>query len=287
MSDRNLVRRTFTGLLLFFLLWTACSAGSRKRCLPLRSSDPSGLSFQSGEKLTFAAHYKWGPVNSDVAKAYVTLDSTKINGVPVYHCRLFGQTARFYDMFFKVREDFQSWFTADGLRPVKFSRDSREGGYTCTNTYRYVRNTSEPYILASVNTSRKGAYSARVPLSDCTYDIPSLFYMARNIDFTKIVEGKNYPMTFALDEDTYTIHFIYRGKAERKISGVGTVRCHKFSVGVVSGDVFPDNADIQLWISDDDNRIPVWFETPINPGTVSGRLQSWSGLKYPFNALVK
>jgi hypothetical protein len=111
--------------------------------------------------------------------------------------------------------------------------------------------------------------------------------MARNIDFSKIREGDNHPITFAIDEDTYTIGFIYRGKTERKVSGVGTVRCHLFSVGVVAGNVFPENADIQLWISDDDNRIPVWFETPINPGTVQGRLQSWSGLKYPFNALVK
>ena len=287
MCCRRIWLRLLAGIA--FALTTAClpASGQAKRCLPLRSTSVAGLSFRGGEKFTFATHYKWGPVNSDVAKVYVTLDSTQVGGVPVYHCRVFGQTARFYDMFFKVREDFQSWFTCDGLRPVRFTRDTREGGYTCTNKYRYVRNVAEPYIAASVKTSRKGAYSARIPLTDCTYDIPSLFYMARNIDFSKIREGDNHPITFAIDEDTYTIGFIYRGKTERKVSGVGTVRCHLFSVGVVAGNVFPENADSQRWISDDDNRIPVWFETPINPGTVRGRLQSWSGLKYPFNALVK
>ena len=287
MLDRGILRRMLSGLAALCLTWTVFAAGPVKTCLPLRSSDSSGLSFQGGEKLTFVAHYKWGPVNSDVAKAYVTLDSTKINGIPVYHCRLFGQTAKFFDVFFKVREDFQSWFTCNGLRPVKFTRDTREGGYSCTNTYRYVRSGADPHISVAVNTSRKGAYTARIPLTDCTYDIPSLFYMARNIDFSRIAVGDNYPMTFAIDEDTYTIRFIYQGKANRKVSGVGTVRCHLFSVGVVAGDVFPENADIKLWISDDDNRIPVWFETPINPGTVQGRLLSWSGLKYPFNALVR
>ena len=41
-----------------------------------------------------------------------------------------------------------------------------------------------------------------------------------------------------------------------------------------------------IWISDDDNRIPLMFEAPILVGTASGRLAEYSGLKHPFTALV-
>ena len=43
---------------------------------------------------------------------------------------------------------------------------------------------------------------------------------------------------------------------------------------------------MMIWISDDDNRVPVYFEAPILVGTASGRMNGYSGLKYPFDALI-
>ena len=45
--------------------------------------------------------------------------------------------------------------------------------------------------------------------------------------------------------------------------------------------------DLSVWITDDDNRIPVLFEAPILVGVASGRITDWSGLKHPFSALMK
>jgi hypothetical protein len=43
---------------------------------------------------------------------------------------------------------------------------------------------------------------------------------------------------------------------------------------------------MMIWISDDENRVPVYFEAPILVGTASGRMSGCSGLKYPFSALI-
>ena len=51
--------------------------------------------------------------------------------------------------------------------------------------------------------------------------------------------------------------------------------------------VFTGEEDMLIWVTDDDNRIPVCFEAPILVGTASGRLAGYSGLKHPFTALVK
>ena len=65
------------------------------------------------------------------------------------------------------------------------------------------------------------------------------------------------------------------------------VNAMKFSVKLLSGNVFTGEEDLSVWISDDDNRIPVLFEAPILVGVASGRIESCSGLKYPFSSLVK
>ena len=135
-------------------------------------------------------------------------------------------------------------------------------------------------------TSRSGQRKDHIPLDHCTYDLPALFFMARNMDFDAVAPGVRYPMTFAIDDDVYNVYFILLGRETRKIKGLGTVKTIKFAAKLLAGEVFTGEEDMIIWISDDDNRIPLMFEAPILVGTASGRLAEYSGLKHPFTALV-
>ena len=256
-------------------------------CIPVKSLKEDRLAFCAGEKLEYTVRYKWKSLNSDVAKATVTLDSTTLNGVPVFHTTVSGRTAKFYDIFFKVREDFQSWFTRDGIVPVKFERDSREGGYYSVNSYDYRWDGEEPFIAADLETSRKSPWSMEIPLDQCTFDLPALFYMARNMNFSKVKPNIKYPMTFVIDDDVQNVYFIWLGREKRYIKGVGTVKTMKFAAKLIAGEVFTGKSDMCIWISEDENRIPVYFEAPIKVGKVSGRITGWEGLRHPFEALIE
>lgn len=256
-------------------------------CIPVKSLAEKDLAYKGGENLDFVIHYKWGAINSDVAKAGVKLDTTSLNGVPVFHCSVSGRTARFYDMFFKVREDFQSWFTREGVVPMKFFRDSREGNYYSINKYTYIWDPDESkHIMAEIETSRRPVRTEELALSGCTYDLPSLFYMARNMNFSKVKPNVKYPMTFAIDDDIYNVYFIWLGREKKYIKGIGTVKTMKFAAKLIAGDVFGSGQDMFIWISEDENRIPVYFEAPIRVGTASGRLTRWKGLKHPFDSRI-
>lgn len=256
-------------------------------CIPVKSLAEDKLAYKAGERLEYVLHYKWGAINSDVARASVKLDSARLDGVPVFHCSVLGRTARFYDMFFKVREDFQSWFTRDGIVPMKFVRDSREGGYYSKNHFTYVWDSTEgSHIKASLETSRKPGYDVELPLSGCTYDLPALFYMARNMNFAKVKPNVKYPMTFVIDDDIYNVYFIWLGREKKYVKGVGTVKTMKFAAKLIAGEVFGSDSDMFVWISEDENRIPVFFEAPIKYGLVTGRLDSWERLKHPFDAKI-
>lgn len=276
------------------LFFSLLSSGQTKSwseggCVPVRDvSDGDSLAYQAGEKMSFSIHYEWGVIDSDVGWANVVLDTLRVNGVKSFHCSVYGSTTRLYDLFFPVRENFQSWFSYDGLRPLRFTRDTHEGKYTARNTYVYRRDgLSGSHIMADVYTSSRGDRSLELPLDDCTFDLPSLFFFARNMDFDAVVQDVKYPMTFAIDDDVYKVYFIMRGRETIKVRGLGTVRTVKFSAKLISGNVFTGEEDLSVWITDDENRIPVLFEAPILVGVASGRLTSWSGLKHPFSSLVK
>ena len=256
-------------------------------CIPVRTVAEEELVYQAGEKMTFTMHYEWGTIDSDIGTATVELDTLRFNGYKAFHCSVYGKTTRLFDLIFKVREDFDSWFTCDGLRPLKFTRDTHEGRYVARNTYIYNWESSEPHIVADVYSSSRGQRNLELPLTPCTYDLPSLFFLARNMDIDNIVPEKKYPMTFAIDDDVYHVYFILYGRETVKVKGLGTVRTIKFAARLIAGEVFNGDEDMMIWVSDDENRIPVKFEAPILVGTASGRLKSYEGLKYPFSSLIK
>lgn len=255
-------------------------------CVPIKDISETGVAYKAGERMDFTMHYNWGMIDSDVGSATVRLDTVRFNGHEAFLCSVKGKTTRMYDMFFKVREDFKSWFTVDGLRPLKFTRDTFEGKYVARNTYIYDWNAAEPHIIADVYSSSSGQRNLELPLTPCTYDLPALFFFARNIDMDKVEPGKRYPMTFAIDDDIFNVYFIFYGPETIHVKGLGTVKTIRFAAKLLAGEVFTGEEDMMIWISDDENRVPIYFEAPILVGTASGRMSSCSGLKYPFSALI-
>ena len=261
---------------------TTLGAADKTKCLPVKL-DKESLAFQGGEKLVFTIHYKFGLINADVAQATLKLDETVLNGQNCYHGSLKGKTQKIYETVFKLKEDFDCWFTTDGFKPVRFTRDCREGNYWCTNLYTYASD----HINAQINNSRKGEFTVELPLDDCTYDIASMFFIIRNMDVSKLKAGGRYPMTYACDHHIRNIYFRYFGVEERKVSGKGVVRCHKFGFEMPKGETFDGESSLYAWLTDDDNRIPVYFVAPLKIGQVRGRLNDATGLKHPFSSIVK
>lgn len=256
-------------------------------CIPVKSVKEDDLAFQAGEWMDFVLHYKWGAINTDVGTATVTLDSLTYNGEKAFLCSAYGKTTRMFDIFFKVREDFKSWFTRDGLRPLKFTRNTYEGGYEARNTYHYDWNSAEPHIAADVYSSKRGQRDLQLPLTPCTFDLPALFFFARNMDFDAVVPGRKYPMTFAIDDDVYNVYFILYGRETIKVKGLGTVNTIKFAAKLLEGEVFKGEEDMLIWVTDDENRLPVYFEAPLLVGAATGRMTGWGGLKHPFTSLIE
>ena len=94
-------------------------------------------------------------------------------------------------------------------------------------------------------------------------------------------------MTFAIDDDVYNVYFILYGREIIKVKGLGTVRTIKFAAKLLEGEVFKGEADMLIWVTDDDNRLPVYFEAPLIVGTAKVRMSSYENLKHPFISLLK
>jgi len=189
----------------------------------------------------------------------------------------------FFDIFFKVRERFESWFL-DGVQPRKFIRDTHEGSYFAYNLYQY--QPSAGIIHADLDSQTAGKRTADLQYGDCTFDLPALLYFTRNMDVSNLQEGKTYHITFAIDEDIQVLTLTFKGRENKYVKGLGTVASMKFGCSVMAGEMFEGDEDALLWISDDENRIPVYFYAPLRVGGVAGRLTGHESLAHEFTSLI-
>ena len=94
-------------------------------------------------------------------------------------------------------------------------------------------------------------------------------------------------MTFAIDEEVFNVYFILYGRETIKVKGFGTVNTIRFAAKLLEGEVFKGEEDMMIWVTDDDNRLPVYFEAPLLVGKATGRMTGYEGLKHPFTSMVK
>ena len=159
----------------------------------------------------------------------------------------------------------------------------REGGYNIDISYLF--NRKKEYALSSYKVNDKPIQKDTLQITGCTFDIMSVLYYARTLDYSILKLNQTVPFTILLDRKLETVYFRYIGIEPFKIRRIGEFECIKLSIRVVAGSVFKGGESMTLWITNDRNKIPVYLESPIIVGSVKVKLQSFSHLKYPLKSL--
>jgi hypothetical protein len=123
--------------------------------------------------------------------------------------------------------------------------------------------------------------------ADNTQDIMSTFYYLRNhpnIDKLKVGESVSIDMFFDNESTKFKLKFIGNEDIETKF---GVVPAMIFRPLVQSGRVFKEEESLTVWISDDDNKIPLRIKANLAVGSIKADLDAFKGLKYSFKVKVK
>jgi hypothetical protein len=221
--------------------------------------------FDVGEWFKFRIHY--GIVNA----GYATLEvrETTINSKKVFHVIGRGYTTGVSKFFFKVEDLYESYIDKETRNPYQFVRKIDEGGYT---------KNQEGFFNQSEN---------KILVKDYKHDIMSSFYFLRNypgIDKIKVGEFVAIDMFFDDTTTKFRLKFIGREDITTKFGVVPTMI---FRPLVQSGRVFKEEESMTVWITDDDNKLPVRIKANLIVGSIKADLEGFNGLKYPFKVKMK
>jgi hypothetical protein len=231
------------------------------------------IAFKPGEKLSY--RMKYGFFTAAEANIQVEESPIKFDGQPAYHIIADGKTAGTFDVFYKVRNRYESYVDHTTLMPYFYAENRRESSYRHTDkvTFNHEKKTV---------TAAKGTF----PFTGKVFDFVSAYYFARCIDVSKVHIGEKLEIQYFLEDGIHTMTITYLGK-ERVPCAMGTFNCLKFSPTIIPGRIFRKDSKLYLWITDDNNRIPVKAHVEVVVGSLTMDLTAASGLKYPLNPVSK
>jgi len=234
------------------------------------SKDVNEPVFKTGEQLSYK--FKYGFFTGAEGNLRVE-DGDKIDGHPTYHIIVDGKTAGTFDIFYKVRNRYESYVDRTTLLPYLYTENRKEGSWKHTDKVQFDHQTGKI-------TATKGSYQSKGKV----FDFVSAYYFARGLDISKIRIGDKFDIPYFLDDGIYTLNITYVGK-EVVNSAIGKFNCLKFNPTIIAGRIFKKDSKLYLWITDDNNRIPVKANVGLIVGSVTMELTAAKGLKYPLNPI--
>lgn len=231
--------------------------------------------FKSGEKLRFKVFYNLSAAWIGAGEATFTTKIATMQGKPAYHITGYGATYPSYDWIFKVRDTYESYIDTATMLPARFKRDVKEGGYSFTNDVTFYQD---------INKAVSKGKSFKTPT--CVQDVISSIYYARNIDYSKYKVGDKIPFSLFLDDEVFEIYIRYLGK-EKITTKYGTFNTIKIAPLLIEGTLFKGGEKMVVYVSDDQNKIPVRVNSPILVGSVKVDLMGFENLRHPLTSLVK
>ncbi|WNJ20694.1 DUF3108 domain-containing protein [Pontibacter sp. G13] len=232
--------------------------------------------FGQGEFLKYRIHY--GLITAGFGELYVSDTLFDIRDKSCMHLVAKGYTNGSFDLFYKLRDQYESYMDTETLLAQRFNRSIQEGKY-------------ESYTETHFDHSQqKATYIAR-DKQETTYDVPpgiqdviSAFYFARATYNPKdMVPGDLISLRNFLDRKTFNLWARLEAREVIKV-GKHKYQALRFDLLIEEAGLITDGSKIKFWISDDQNRIPLRIQSDLAIGNLKADLIEWKNLKHRFAA---
>lgn len=220
------------------------------------------------EKLVYDGYYNWGIIWVKAGRVEFSLSQSdkypnaqKLEAV--------GVSLPSWDWVFTVRDTLVSHYDENTYFPYEFSRKAHEGNYHKTFDYKF--DYKDSLVIGDVHRVGRYRRTDTVPLKSDTYDMLSVAWMTRELEFDKYKKNELIPIRILIDSKIYDLYIRYLGTGKTKVAGQKR-ECYIFSPLLVKGEVFRGGEGMKIWVSKDEYRLPLLVEAKILIGSVKALL---------------
>jgi len=244
--------------------------------------------FKPGERLTYRVHYGLvaaGIVHMSVDEAFHT-----INGHTCYKIDVHGESQGMLYLFLKMKNSFTSYVDTKELIPHLFCREIQEGTYRRNEKITFDHLLEQAHV-AELNPSGTAILKQETfkIISD-VQDILSTWYTFRNIDFRKLKAGEMLYRPVFFDNilhPRFATKFLGRRKVKTKFGYVkAIVVAPIIPIHSSANTIFANENAVELFLSDDQNQLPIKIKVNLIVGAVELDLIEYAGTNKPLSTIT-
>lgn len=216
----------------------------------------SAKGFQD-ETLKYVIGYKWGLIHKDAGDATLSLS----NKGDVYQLRLTGRTKSWADNFYQVRDTLLGTVRKDGLKPLSYHKIAHENGkYSRDDIIYSYAGSSVGGSAKRTRQNKEGGLTVtekNLSASGPVYDMLSVFYYLRTIDYASLKEGQVVKASVFSGKKCETITIRCVGMETIKLRDKSKKEAYHIRFKFTTDGKKKSSDDIDTWISTDDAHIPL------------------------------
>lgn len=238
--------------------------------------------FKNGEVLTYDMYFKLGFVSSKAGTLSLSVSEGTMNGKGAHKLVFQTNTSGVANGIYAVHDTLTSYITKD-IVPVAYVKNALEGGdFTQEKLFYNYHADGSVKIQAKRHKNGEFRFDENVDAKGCIYDLVSIIYYARTLDYSKMNKGESTTINFISGQKLSTAEIEYKGTKRIKANDGNKYDTIELILNFTAGG--GDNKGkemMKVCITDDNNRIPVEINSSLKKmgAAVRGVLKSYKGLK--------
>lgn len=241
----------------------------------------NNIFFQAGEILSYDLYFKYGLLDMKAGTSSLSTSSQMYDGKDAYKITMLAASTGSARKIFSLNDTLTSYVSRD-IVPLAFEKRAEEGG---NYTYEKITYTYQPAGKISVRTLRikdqKPRFDETLEANNCLYDMSSVVFYARTLDYMQMKSGDKKTVEFMSGRNRLNMIIEYKGEETIKGNDDKKYNCLKLVLSI-SDDAFVDSKEaMKVWITKDNNRMPVRLETKLKRGSTRAILKGYKGNRYP------
>jgi len=198
-------------------------------------------------------------------KATLTAQNEKLNKKPTIHYHMRGRTTGLVDKIYEVNDVYESWVDPNTFLPVKSVRNVRE------QKYRFYDEVIYDQVNDSIYSLKVGSKKVPGKLNDM---VSVFFYIRQNKYFEDMLAGKKVEIPVFHGDELFLMHLEYLG-TQNIDTKIGRKLCYVVSPKVPKGKLLKGSDGLRIYITKDENRLPIYAEFDLLMGSLKCELNSY------------
>lgn len=249
--------------------------------------------FLSGERLQLDVYFKWGLLMPKAGSVTLSIDNVNYNGnglkngnsEAAYRYRLLFRTTSMFDHIFRMRDTIDCHYSKE-MQLLQSEKCVNEGGKYTVDDLRFTYKEG----LTKVRSHRYNEVRTKIDttlVSDvCMTDMLGATLFLRMQNTSSMSVGDVIPFRIAVGRDKINVRFRYAGQSIIERGDNVKFKTRRFYIDIFDEAFTETKEAIEVWISDDGNKIPVKIKAKLKIGSAEVHFKNITGNRYPLSSRI-